>query len=153
MSASRRPSGPWNSGNRTWVVVASGRRPSPKATDGGADRPSSVPFVVASSVISSPRWPEHSDDRPDASCLTARVGTGPARSPVRHAHPTPLGRGRALNWRTLPAHQERCDIQDDPKHELADREDEEEQDDEAVLAQDRSPLPGQLWRQESPEEG
>src|SRR5258705_2280454 len=83
-----------------------------------------------------------------ASCDGLSQVASPARSPA-----TTRARTCAPNWRTLEAHQEVCDIVDQARDESPDREDEHEQDDEAVLAQDRPPLPDQLWRQEAPEEG
>src|SRR5260221_7471557 len=94
--------------------------------------------------------------RRSATCIVSNSAScgGPSQVASSSRSPdTTRARTCARNWRTLPAHQEICDIQDDPKHVLADREDEQDQDDEAVLGEDRSPLPDQLRRQEAPEKG
>src|SRR5689334_25308214 len=84
-----------------------------------------------------------------ASCCGISQSTSPARS---------SGATRARmcerNWRTLAAHQEAEESKDHRRDDLAaDRvarrqEEDQQQQDEAVLLEDRAPLPAHAWRQE-----
>src|SRR5262245_34036969 len=109
--------------------------------------------MTSGSVTPSPRSvaTTSSPCRRSAVCMASNRASCSGVSQVASSARSP-GATRARtcdrNWRTLLAHQEAVDDIREPSEVLAAEDDDRDQDEEAVLGEDRPELPGRLSRQE-----